>query len=55
MGLDQGWDSSRGGASFSILFKALKIELKVQNSSYGLNWQHLNLNPDYCRISWGIS
>ena len=38
-----GWDSSGGGASFSIRFKALKIELKIKYSS------------NYCRINRGIS
>jgi hypothetical protein len=35
MGLDQGLDSSGGGASFSTFFKALKIELKIPDSFYG--------------------
>jgi hypothetical protein len=32
MGLGQGWDSSGRGAVFSIFFKALNIELKIQNT-----------------------
>jgi hypothetical protein len=42
MGLGQGWDSSGRGAVFSIFFKALNIELKIQNSSFkvaGLGFQ----------------